>query len=279
MAEIAPKRRSRGRPKAFNDKSEQNTVQSLDRALSVLKHLSGQRGISLSDLAKETDQSPATLYRLLTTFQLHNMTEFDENEQLWHIGAGAYRIGSSYLKRTSVVERSRPVMRQLMLDTGETANLGIEQADMVLFVSQVETHESIRAFFPPGTQSKMHASGIGKALLAYYPPERLDQWFLQQRLTKYTDATITDPDALRKELADIRTTGLSFDNEEKNIGMRCIASPVFNGFGEPVAGLSVSGPSSRMTDHMIDPIGAHVKAAAAKVTDAIGGLPPGNAHA
>lgn len=274
MKEPAPKRRARGRPKAFNDKSEQNTVQSLDRALSVLKHLSGLRGISLSDLAKETDQSPATLYRILTTFQLHAMTEFDENEQLWHIGSGAYRIGAGYLKRTSVVERSRPVMRQLMQDTGETANLGVEQADMVLFVSQVETHENIRAFFPPGTQSKMHASGIGKALLAYYPPERLNQWFLQQRLTKYTDATIIDPDALRDELAHIRVTGLSFDNEEKNIGMRCIASPVFNGFGEPVAGLSVSGPSSRMTDHMIDPIGVFVKEAAAKVTDAIGGLPP-----
>jgi len=239
MAESPPKRRARGRPKAFNDKSEQNTVQSLDRALSVLQHLSEQRGISLSDLAKETEQSPATLYRLLTTFQLHRMTEFDEIEQLWHIGAGAYRIGSSYLKRTSVVERSRPVMRQLMQDTGETANLGVEQTDMVLFVSQVETHESIRAFFPPGTQAKMHASGIGKALLAYYAPERLNQWFLEQRLTKYTDATITDPDALRRELADIRASGLSFDNEEKNIGMRCIASPVFNGFGEPVAGLRI----------------------------------------
>ncbi|PTX54161.1 IclR family transcriptional regulator [Litoreibacter ponti] len=274
MLESAPKKRARGRPKAFNDKSEQNTVQSLERALSVLKHLAEQRGIALSDLAKETDQSPATLYRILTTFQLHQMTEFDENEQLWHIGAGAYRVGANYLRRTSVVERSRPVMRQLMQDTGETANLGVEQADMVLFVSQVETHESIRAFFPPGTQSKMHASGIGKALLAYYPPERLDQWFLQQRLTRYTDATITDPDVLRQELADIRVTGLSFDNEEKNIGMRCIASPVFDGFGEPVAGLSVSGPSSRMTDAMIDAIGAHVKAAAARVTEAVGGQPP-----
>lgn len=274
MTEDSPKRRARGRPKAFHDKSEQNTVQSLDRALMVLKHLSEQSGIALSDLAKETDQSPATLYRILTTFQLHAITEFDETEQLWHIGAGAYRVGTSYLRRTSVLERSRPVMRQLMQDTGETANLGVEQADMVLFVNQVETNESIRAFFPPGTQSKMHASGIGKALLAYFPPERLDQWFLQQRLTRYTDATITDPDALRAELALIRETGISFDNEEKNIGMRCIASPVFNGFGEPVAGLSVSGPSSRMTDDTIETIGSHVKAAAAKVTDAIGGQTP-----
>lgn len=267
-------RRARGRPKAFHDKSEQNTIQSLDRAVLVLGHLAERGGIALSDLAKETDQSPATLYRILTTYQLHGVTEFDEAEQLWHIGPKAYLIGSAFLRRTSVVERSRPILRQLMHDTGETANLGVEQGDLVMFVSQVETHETIRAFFPPGTQSQMHASGIGKALLAHFSTDRLEDWLSRQELEKFTERTLTHPDDLLENLAQIRDSGLSFDNEERNIGMRCIAAPVFNAFREPVAGISVSGPISRMSDDRLEWLGDLVKKAAARATEAIGGEPP-----
>ncbi|MFY0690791.1 MAG: IclR family transcriptional regulator [Paracoccaceae bacterium] len=267
-------RRTRGRPKAFHDKSEQNTIQSLDRAVSVLGHLAKSGGIALSDLAKETDQSPATLYRILTTYQLHGVTEFDEVEQLWFIGPEAYLIGSAFLRRTSVVERSRPILRQLMQDTGETANLGMERGDVVMFVSQVETHETIRAFFPPGTQSQMHASGIGKALLAHFSGDRIEDWLSRQDLEQFTERTLTDRDELLENLAQIRESGLSFDNEERAIGMRCIAAPVFNAFSEPVAGISVSGPISRMSDDRLEWLGDLVKDAAKRATWAIGGEPP-----
>ena len=166
-------KRGRGRPRAFHDKTEQNTIQSLDRAMTVLQALAGFEGISLTQLAENTDQSPATAYRVLTTLKTRGIVEIDQQRQTWHVGAGAFRIGSAFLRRTNLVERARPVMQRLMEVTGETANLGIENARHVLFVSQVETHASIRAFFPPGTQSPMHASGIGKALLAQFDEPRL----------------------------------------------------------------------------------------------------------
>jgi IclR family acetate operon transcriptional repressor len=273
MADV-PKRQ-RGRPKAFHDKTEQNTIQSLDRAMTVLQALAGFEGISLTQLAENTGQSPATLYRVLTTLAQHRMTEFDTAEQLWHVGSGAFSIGSAFLRRTSVVERGRPVLRQLMQDTGETANLGVENGDFVLFVSQVETHATIRAFFPPGTQSPMYASGIGKALLAFFPPDRLKKYIQNQKLERFTSTTVTAKPALLAELRYIRTTGLAVDNEERTPGMRCVAAPVFNMFGEPVAGLSVSGPISRMDDATVQAHGARVKAAAASVSEAIGGRKPG----
>lgn len=266
-----PVKRPRGRPKAFNDKTEQNTIQSLDRAISVLRHMADRGGMALSELAKETDQSPATLYRILTTFQQHDFAEFNENDQVWNVGSGAYRIGSAFLRRTSLLEVSRPVLRQLMQDTGETANLGMERNDQVLFVFQVETHESIRAFFPPGTQSKMHASGIGKALLAHFQKDRFEDWIARHGLEKFTEKTLTDPDQLREDLALTRSRGNSFDDEERNIGMRCIAAPVFNAFGDPIAGVSVSGPVSRMNDAKLSEIAEAVREAANRVTRAIGG--------
>ena len=170
-------RRARGRPRDWDDKTGQNTIKSLDRAMEVFEYLSQAQGKPLSALASETGQSPATVYRILVTLEGRGLVTFDPEDQVWHIGAQAFVIGARFLRRTSLVDRARPILRGLMEATGETANLGVEKGGMVLFLSQVETHESIRAFFPPGTLSPMHASGIGKALLAQMDAERFDMWF------------------------------------------------------------------------------------------------------
>ncbi|MDE3238858.1 MAG: IclR family transcriptional regulator [Paracoccaceae bacterium] len=266
--------RPRGRPKAFHDKTDQNTVQSLDRAMSLLKRLSESSGLTLSELAAESKQAPATVYRVLVTLQGHGMVEMEEPGQLWHVGAGSFRIGSSFLRRTKLAERARGPMQALMRATGETANLGVESRDEVLFLAQVETHEAIRAFFPPGTLSPMHVSGIGKALLAWYPEDRVRAIIARRGLTGFTPLSLTAPQSLMRDLARTRERGFAIDDQEKAQGMRCVAAPIFNGFGEPVAGLSVSGPAFRIGLEDAARIGAEVRAAADEVTEAVGGVRP-----
>ncbi|WP_127901305.1 HTH-type transcriptional regulator BhcR [Solirhodobacter olei] len=266
-----PPPRARGRPKAFHDKTEQNTVQSLDRAMALLRRLSERPGLTLSELAAETGQAPATVYRVLTTLQKHRMVEMEEAGQLWHVGAGSFRIGSAFLRRTKLAERARGPMQALMRQTGETANLGVECQEEVLFLAQVETHEAIRAFFPPGTLSPMHVSGIGKALLAWYPEDRVSRIIALRGLQGFTPRSLTDRAALAADLAQTRLRGVAIDDQEKAEGMRCIAAPIFNAFGEPVAGLSVSGPAFRIPLSEAGQIGALVRAAANEVTEAIGG--------
>lgn len=217
---------------------------------------------------------PATVYRALTTFQSHGMVELEADAQRWHIGAGAYRVGSSFLRRTKIADRARAPMQALMRATGETANLGIEDRDEVLFLTQIETHEAIRAFFPPGTKSPLHVSGIGKALLAYAPPVRVDQ-VIARGLPGFTAASLTDGAALRADLAQVRARGFAIDDQERAEGMRCIAAPIFNAYGEAVAGLSISGPVFRLPLDAAARIGALVRRAAQDVTDATGGTAPG----
>ena len=262
--------RRRGRPRAFNDRTAENTVQSLDRALTILGALSEAGGVGLSALAHRLEQSPATVYRVLTTFQSHGIVELDPATQAWHVGPRAFLIGSAFLRRTSVVEGARPVLRALMETTGETANLGIARGDEVLFLSQVETHASIRAFFPPGTVSPLHASGIGKALLARFDPKRLEAWLARARLERFTPATLADSGALREDLALTRSRGYALDNEERTEGMRCVAAAVLDAFGEPVAGISVSGPAARLTEAAAARIGAQVAAAASRLSEGLG---------
>lgn len=268
--------RARGRPKAWTDKTDQNTIKSLDRALDVLARLGDLEEATLSELASDLSQSPATVYRILTTFQSHGFTEFEAARQVWSVGAGAFLTGAKFLRRTSLVERARPHLRALMEQTGETANLGVAKDFDVLFLSQSETHHAIRAFFPPGTLSPMHASGIGKALLAQWSQARIEAMFTHRAPETFTDHTLVTPEALLRDLRDTRQRGYSFDAEEKNIGMRCIAAPVFDIYGEAVAGISISGPVARVTDAKVAEMGAAVLAHANALTHELGGvvLPP-----
>jgi IclR family acetate operon transcriptional repressor len=264
-------KRSRGRPRAFKPDPESVTIQALDRALIILKVLSGREGMSLTELAEAADQAPATVYRVLSTFATHGIVEFDSDEQLWSIGPEAFRIGSAFLMRTNLVEQARAVMRDLTSETGETTNLAIADGAQVVFLSQVETHEPIRAFFRPGTRGPIHASGIGKALLAYFPPERVERLIQAEGLERFTAHTITAREALMSELAAIRAQGWAMDDEERTEGMRCIAAPIFNEYREAIAGVSISGPTVRVTRARGDDFGAQVRAAADRITRAIGG--------
>ncbi|MEJ6394163.1 HTH-type transcriptional regulator BhcR [Gymnodinialimonas sp. 2305UL16-5] len=270
----SPQRRARGRPRDWDDKTAQNTIKSLDRAMEVFEHLSTTEGATLSALAEDLAQSPATVYRILVTLEGRGLVEFDAAGQQWRIGARAFVIGARYLRRTSLVERARPVLRRLMEATGETANLGVARETHVLFVSQVETHESIRAFFPPGTLSPLHASGIGKALLAQMTDDRLSRYIATAPLDRFTRRTLTDPANLRADLEATRDRGYAVDDEEKTEGMRCIAAPIFDLAEEAVAGVSVSGPVSRVKPEDMPRIADAVMRAAEDLSVAMGAERP-----
>lgn len=272
-----PERRQRGRPRS--SVAEATPVQSLDRGLRLLTVLAEADGLPLSDIAQRADLAASTAYRMLATLEAHDMVEFDRPGQLWSIGAGTYRLGSAFLRRRKLVDRARPAMQALMEATGETANLAVAEDDCIVFVSQVETHQAIRAFFRPGQRSPFHASGIGKAVLAFMPPARVEAIVGRAGLEAYTSRTLADAPALLRDLDAVRARGWSLDDEERHEGMRCVAAAIFNEFGEPVAGVSVSGPTVRMTPERAGAIGPMVRDAAADVTRMTGGKPGSAAQA
>lgn len=264
-------KRQRGRPRAFNAPADAAQVQSLDRALRILAIVAEGSGLSLSEVANASGIAASTAYRMLTTLETHGMVEFDKSDQLWSIGVETYRMGAAFLRRRKLVDRARIVMQELMEKTGETANLGLAEDDCVVFVSQVETHQAIRAFFRPGTRSPFHASGIGKAVLAYLDGDRVAAISRKAGLEAFTGKTLATLPALALDLKDIRERGWSVDDEERNLGMRCVAAAIFNEFGEPIGGVSVSGPTARVTSERLVEIGPLVRDAAVEITKMIGG--------
>ncbi|WP_170422971.1 IclR family transcriptional regulator [Ruegeria arenilitoris] len=267
-------KRPRGRPKSLFKESSAGTMQSLDRALGVLTSVARLERAALSDLAREVDVPTATTHRILTTLQKHGFVAFDDERQEWMIGIEAYRTGASFLRRNSVIEIGRPILRRLMQDSGETANLAVPDGAEVVFVGQVETPNPIRAFFPPGARTPMYASGTGKAILAALSEAALAKTLGAASPVAFTASTLTPGEGLQKDLAETRTRGWSHDSEERYEGMSCIGAAIFNDRGEPCAGISVSGPTARFGTDRAPELGELVLAAALEITQLSGGHNP-----
>ncbi len=272
MAEMTLKR-TRGRPR-LSDMPDSGQVQSLDRAILILKLLSQGNGMSLTEISRTQDLPASTAYRMLTTLQHHGAVEFEEASQLWFVGVETFRMGAAFTRRRKLAERGHVVIQELMQATGETANLALAEADGVVFVSQVETHEPIRAFFRPGTRSPYHVSGIGKAILAGMSEGARAALVRRLVFERFTEKTLKTPAELETELAATRLRGFALDDEERNLGMRCVAAAIFNELGEPVGGVSISGPTVRLPDSEVGKLGMIVAAAGAEITAAMGGLTP-----
>ncbi|WP_050604397.1 IclR family transcriptional regulator [Ruegeria sp. 6PALISEP08] len=264
-------KKPRGRPKSIFKESSAGTLQSLDRALETLTTVAALERCTLSDLSRETGVPTATTHRILTTLSNRGYVSFDEQRQEWMIGIEAYRTGTSYLKRNNVVEIGRPILRKLMRDSGETANMAMPDGKYVVFVNQIETSNPIRAFFPHGARAPMYASGTGKALLAEMTSNALDTFLSDITFEPYTDRTHRSETSLLEDVSLIRQRGWSFDDEERYAGMSCTGAAILNQFGIPCAGVSVSGPTARINKSNAAYFGEMVLEAAREITTAIGG--------
>ncbi len=261
----------RGRPRSTEDKSDQNTVRALDRAMAVLEHLSQAGGLSLSQIATLTDEAPATVYRVLVTLARRQIVELHEATQVWHVGPGAFRIGVAFLGRTDLAQAAGAIMAQLSAQASETVTLGIEQGGEVVFIRQVDGQHAIRALLPVGMRAPLHACATGKALLAYAPGDPVSDLVGRGPLASQASGTIVNPALLRADLSAARKRGYAVDDQEMAEGMRSVAAPVFGISGAPAGALGVSGPAFRLGAGELGALGASVRAAAAQVSLAIGG--------
>jgi IclR family acetate operon transcriptional repressor len=242
----------------------------------VFKLLAQELEATLNVISVTADLPYSTTYRILETLRLHGLVAFNENDQTWSIGVEAFRIGQGYARRMNFLDVGREVMRGLTDRTGETSNIAVFDNWNLVHVSQIETEAPIRAFVPPGAHSHPHASGIGKALLAHLQRRAVVAQIAVMALPEYTPRTLTDADRLMADLDRTRARGWALDDEERYLGMRCIAAPIFNEFGDAIAGISISGPVNRFSDDRIEALARDVVACAQAITHASGGRQPQN---
>lgn len=247
-------------------------VQSIARALAILEELAGSDdGLTLTELARRVRLPPSSTHRILTTLQRRRFVRFEQASMGWFVGVQAFAVGNGFARSRDVVALALPHMRQLMADTGETVNLFMLDGDEVICMAQIQSQQMVRAISRPGGGMGLHRSAAGKMMLAHMPAQEAAAIVGRRGLTRYTEHTITDPAELDRELHLIRESGMSIDNEEFSIGLRCIAAPVYDDTGSVHAAISIAGPATRITEARVVSLGALVKQCGQAVTLEIGG--------
>ena len=223
-------------------------VQSLDRALNLLNTLARTEvGISLTESAKKTGLNSSTAHRLLSTLVARGYAQQDPASKEYRLGAQSLYIGQAALAQIDLRQIAIPFLQGLVKETNELANLAQFREGHAVYIAQARAgNRTVQMFTQLGAQVPLHCSGVGKAMLANLEEVELQRLIESGTLEAYTVNTISNPLKLRTELELIRKRGYATDNEEREIGVRCIAAPVFQAGGRVVAAASVSGPPGRL---------------------------------
>lgn len=271
--QIAASRRGRPRLPSKQDKSGSSPVLALDRGIRVLIYLAESKAATLAEIAKDTAIPAATAHRILSTLQHRGMVAHDTDYGKWRIGPQAYRIGNAFEEGSNLLEVAPAVMRKLSKETGETANLAVEDGGKLLYLVQVESENPIRASIKNGTDAYFHTSGVGKVIMAFMDEDEIDGFLSPLSLISQTSNSITDRRHLKAELGKSRQRGWALDDEERFPGMRCIAAPVFDSLENVVAGVSISGPITRFPDTKLDALARSVVRAANEISKRLRNTP------
>ncbi len=249
-----------------------DTVQSLTRALRLLNAIAeSDQGLSLSAVAQQGGLAVSTTHRLLSTLQQEHFVRFDSERGVWMIGVQSFIVGNAFLRSRDLTGIARPIMHELMERSGETVNLAVEDRGEAIYIAQIECRKTMRAIARPGGRAAMHASGVGKALLAALPDDEVRRIVELQGLAGATPKTITDAGRLKAEIQAIRKRGFAIDDEENAVGLRCVAAAIRDENAKAIAAVSLSGPTARIDDERLQPLGDAVREAAAQITEALGG--------
>jgi DNA-binding IclR family transcriptional regulator len=229
-------------------------VQAVDRTLAILEVLAAhRRPMPLSVLAREVGLNVSTVHRLLHTLMRRSFVQQEADSGRYKLGLKIFELGTAALSSLDVRQAGRPYLEEIVRSCNETANLVVLDQDEAVYVDQVESGRQVKMSARLGGRAPVYCTGAGKAIAAALPPR--EQEALAERLLpleRRTARTIVDPAELRREFQETRRRGYALDLEEMEEGVRCVAAPVWNSFSRVVAAISVSGPSSRLTDEYLE---------------------------
>jgi len=244
--------------------------QSLERGLEALLFLASRKSVGVTELAKELDINKSTAFRILETLQKHNMAEKNKETSKYKLGPALLKLSQQLYKNLNILSIAKPMLSAYSIEVGEAVHLCILSNNSAVIIEQVMTDSRITVNAKIGKSEPLHASAVGKCLWAYCDEETKEKLFSAINYEKFTEHTITDEQAMRKELDFIKTTGYAVDNLELSEEIRCFAAPVFNHNGEAQYAIGISGPAYRLKDQLLQSAAKGLKAVAMKISEKLG---------
>ena len=216
-------------------------IQSVDRAIRVLTALQGARRMSLSELATRLELAPSTTHGIVRTLVEHGMVVQERGSSRYQLGPAVLRLGNVYLDTLELRSKTIPWAEDLARRTGLAVRTGVLLIDDVVIIHHEPRPDGSRQMPEVGIVIPVHASALGKAMLAFLPDD--EKRVLTGSLRSMTGETLTSAEELRKQLDEVRSTGISVEQDEAVIGESALASPVFDSSGDAVGAIGVVIPS------------------------------------
>ncbi len=257
----------------MNPPGERGTVQSLDRALNLLEALTeSDDDVSLSQLTERTGLALGTAHRLLNSLVQRGYAAQDGETRLYGPGPRLLEVAARAAgsRRFHLGRIARPCLRDLTRVTDETTNLVVLQNDEGVYNEQVASPRLVRMFTEVGQRVPLYCTGGGKAILSGLAVDQLEAYLARTSLQAWTPHTFATADSLRQELELSRSRGFAIDDEEREIGVCCVAAPIFDHLGRCVAALSISGPTTRLARERAIALGPLVRRTADRCSTQLG---------
>jgi DNA-binding IclR family transcriptional regulator len=233
-------------------------LHSLDRAVAVLEMLGeSDTALSLAEVCQRLRLHKSTAHRSLMVLERSALIERTP-ENRYRLGLKLYELGNRAVEQVDLRARVHPYFRRLATRVGETVHLSVLQKTSIVYLDKVEPNRRVCVSSKTGTSNPVYCTSMGKAMLAFQPPEVIDQIVSKIRFVSYTSKTLTSRDALMKALERVRRRGYAIDDQEIEIGVRCIGAPIFDEQRNAIAAVSVSGPASRITAPTMPEIAEHL---------------------
>lgn len=201
--------------------------------------------LGIAEISKMVGVGRSKVHRLLDTLRFLGFVEQDQVSRKYRLGLRTFEIAAAAASRFDLGPAARQALQELVWATGETVNVGVLQGSEVLYVDSVRGFGPLRLEVELGTRAPATGTAMGKAILAFEAPERVER-VLAGPIPAVTRNSITDPHRLREELNRTRELGYALDDEESFSGIRCVAVPIFDYSGAPIAAIAVSGPAGRL---------------------------------
>lgn len=245
-------------------------VKTLEKAIRVLAFLaSEQRECGVHEVARGVGQHPSTAYRLLAVLTRHGLVRHGSVSGRYSLGLRLAELGHAALTNLELRATARPYLEEVMAQTRETVHLMMLDGDFGIYVDRVEGPQRVRVASSVGYREYLHCSAVGKAILAHLAAERVAE-IAAKGLPRLTPRTITDVERLRHHLREVASRGFALDNEEGELGIRCVGAPIFDYGGNVVAAMSVAGPAFRVSPGQLAAWAPLVTRTAARISRELG---------
>lgn len=245
-------------------------IQSVDRALMIIKLLAkNEAPMKLTEIAEELDINKSTIHGIISTLKYHGFVDQDDRTQKYSLGVYLIGLGEISSNSLDITRITTPIIEEVSRILEETVHLGKIENSEVVYIDKKESKQSMRIYTSIGDRKPAYCTGVGKIMLAYFDEDKLKE-ILPENLYKLTTNTVTDKNKLIENLKENRENGYSLDNEEYSVGLTCVAAPIFDHSGKVKYGISVSGPTVRMTEDKIKESIKLIKDAAKKISKHLG---------